>query len=870
MGARTWPFIGRDDLVASVLAALDRRRCVVLTGRAGLGKTRTALETAARLAAGAVSTARVVASPAASPVPLAPFAHLIGADTGAAAVTAVLTALGSDRRRGAADPVLVVDDVHLLDEASATVVQQVVASGSARVLATLRTGAGVPTATERLMVDADVTAIDVAPMADDTILQMVEAALGGPLDRRSRELLASIAGGNPLFAHELVEGSIASGRLTSHAGVWQLDGDPAASPLLEEVVLARLTPLDGAEREAIELLTIGGALDLALLDTIVGTSALEHLERLELVTAATSADGTIVVDVAHPLHRELVRARLGAIARMRIARTLASADGPPTTDRPTSANLRSVLWHVRGGLDVDADQLMAAAQHVLGVGDPALGVELAEHAFAQTGSTRAAMLASWCAAQVGDHDRAIEIIVAARDATSDGWERAAMRMRVAEELWWTGRCAEGVAELDAGTDDPPGPWHDLLDAQRGVFAMLDGDVHEARRWCEPLLDHDHLWVRFAAAVAIGNVGLIADEPERTLDLCGRVHAEANAGDVALVGGADIHLAIQLNAMVHAGQLEFSTALATAAHEQAAQQPSLQVRAWAATLLGRVASFTGDLLTTSRAVAEAERLWVRCGHQGIASWCAAGLAQAQVQLGAADEAADTLARIDGFVHRGFGQYAATVSIARAWHAHATGDRAGAAAHLRAAIEFAAAKGQSTVVGWAWHDAARLDLLGLLDDVERWERPAQAFSALRWAFVQARATNDGAALTAAAEAFESIGAHLYAAEAYASASVVARRAGDTREATRLDGRAGTLVARCGGVTTPLLSGRPSTGPLSAREHEIATMAAAGLTNRQIAQRVVVSERTVENHLYRVFIKLGISSRDELAAVIRPSSS
>lgn len=865
MAARAWPFVGREELVASVLAALDRSTCVVLTGRAGLGKTRAAVESTGRLAASGVVTARVVASPATSPVPLAPFAHLIGAATGAAAVTAVLATLGADRRRGAADPVLVVDDIHLLDEASATVVQQVVVSGAVRVLATLRTGAAVPTAVERLMVDTGVTVIDVAPMSDDAILQMVEAALGGPLDPRSRELVVSIAGGNPLFAHEIVEGSISGGRLTVHGGVWQLAGDPTASPLLEEVVLARLTPLDGHERDAIELLTIGGSLPLELLDRIVGTAAVERLERLELVSATVAPDGSIVVDVAHPLHRELVRARLGAIARMRIARTLAQADGPPGPGRSVSDNLRSALWHVRGGLDVDPTQLVAAAQHMLGAGDPALGAELAEHAFSQTGSARAAMLASWCLAQVGDHDRAIEVIAAAREATTDGWERAAMRMRVAEELWWTGRCAEGLAELDAGDDDPPGPWHDLLEAQRGVFAMLDGDVHQARRRCEPLVGHDHLWVRYAAAVAIGNVGVIADEPERTLELCGRVHAEANAADVDLVGGADIHLAIQLNAMVHAGQLEFALALAAGAHEQAAQQPSLQVRAWAATLLGRVASFTGDLTTASRAVAEGELLWLRSGHQGIAAWCAAGLAQAQVQLGAADEATETLERIERYHRKGFGQYEATVMLARAWLAHAAGDRAGAAAHLGEAIEYTTRFGQTTVLGWVWHDAARLDLLGLLGDGAGWTRPSQGFSAIRWDFVHARRTGDGPALATAAEAFESIGALLYAAEAFASASTAARRAGDVREATRLDGRAGSLVARCGGVTTPLLSSRPSVGPLSAREFEIASLAASGLTNRQIAQRAVVSERTVENHLYRVFIKLGVSSRDELAAAI-----
>ncbi len=867
MGARAWPFVGREELVASVLAALDTSSCVVLAGRAGLGKTRAAIETTTRLADAGIVTARVVASPAASPVPLAPFAHLIGAETGAAAVSAVLAALGTDRRRGAADPVLVVDDVHLLDEASATVVQQISVSGAVRVLATLRTGASVPDAIERLMVDADVAVIDVAPMEDVAILEMVETALRGPLDRRSRELVASMARGNPLFAHEIVEGSIAGGRLTVHGGVWQLDGDPTASPLLEEVVLARLTPLDGPERDAIELLTIGGVLRLDLLDRIVGTAALERLERLELVTASADANGSISVDVAHPLHRELVRARLGAIARMRIARTLAQADGPPGADRPMADNLRSALWHVRGGLDVDPAQLVAAAQHMLGAGDPALGAELAEHAFSQTGSARAAMLASWCLAQVGDHDRAIEIIIAARKATTDGWERAAMRMRVAEELWWTGRCAEGLAELDDGSDDPPGPWHDLIEAQRGVFAMLDGDVHEARRRCEHLVEHEHLWVRFAAAVAIGNVGVIADQPERTLELCSRVHAEANAADVDLVGGADIHLAIQLNALVHAGQLEFALALAVGAHEQAAQQPSLQVRAWAATLLGRVASFTGDVTTAGRAVAEAERLWMRSGHQGIAAWCAAGLAQAQVQLGAADEAAETVDRIEGYHRKGFRQYEATVMTARAWLANALGDRAGAASHLREAIEFTTTRGETTVLGWVWHDAARLDLLGLLADVAPWPRPTQEFSAMRWDFVEARRTNDGAALAAVAEAFERIGALLYAAEAFASASTAMRRAGDSREATRLDGRAGALVGRCGGVTTPLLSTRPSVGPLSAREHEIASLAASGLSNRQIARRAVVSERTVENHLYRAFIKLGISSRDELAAAIAP---
>ncbi len=57
------------------------------------------------------------------------------------------------------------------------------------------------------------------------------------------------------------------------------------------------------------------------------------------------------------------------------------------------------------------------------------------------------------------------------------------------------------------------------------------------------------------------------------------------------------------------------------------------------------------------------------------------------------------------------------------------------------------------------------------------------------------------------------------------------------------------------------------LTRQEREVAELAATGLTNRQIAARLVLSHRTVGSHLYRIFPKLGISSRaalrDALAA-------
>jgi DNA-binding CsgD family transcriptional regulator len=60
------------------------------------------------------------------------------------------------------------------------------------------------------------------------------------------------------------------------------------------------------------------------------------------------------------------------------------------------------------------------------------------------------------------------------------------------------------------------------------------------------------------------------------------------------------------------------------------------------------------------------------------------------------------------------------------------------------------------------------------------------------------------------------------------------------------------------------------LTAQEHQIASLAAAGLTNRQIGQRLYLSPRTVGSHLYRVFPKLGVSSRAGLRDALMAHAS
>ena len=68
-------------------------------------------------------------------------------------------------------------------------------------------------------------------------------------------------------------------------------------------------------------------------------------------------------------------------------------------------------------------------------------------------------------------------------------------------------------------------------------------------------------------------------------------------------------------------------------------------------------------------------------------------------------------------------------------------------------------------------------------------------------------------------------------------------------------------------PRLPIRSEREPLTRSEHDVAVLAGAGLRNAEIGERLFITERTVECHLTRIYQKLGLRSRTELAIVIAP---
>jgi DNA-binding CsgD family transcriptional regulator len=142
---------------------------------------------------------------------------------------------------------------------------------------------------------------------------------------------------------------------------------------------------------------------------------------------------------------------------------------------------------------------------------------------------------------------------------------------------------------------------------------------------------------------------------------------------------------------------------------------------------------------------------------------------------------------------------------------------------------------------------------------WDVPVEGpLLGARLRYTMALVMHDPTALAEAGEAFEAAGARLYAAEAFHELSRMADRLADRRAAVQ---RARLLVASCQGAVTPALLFATGTHPLSRREREIAALAIGGLSDRAIAERLSLSVRTIQNHMYRVYQKLGVHGRRSL---------
>jgi DNA-binding NarL/FixJ family response regulator len=238
------------------------------------------------------------------------------------------------------------------------------------------------------------------------------------------------------------------------------------------------------------------------------------------------------------------------------------------------------------------------------------------------------------------------------------------------------------------------------------------------------------------------------------------------------------------------------------------------------------------------------------------------------LGDAEGARAALARAEEAAHPGVLVFDPELELAHGLLCAAEGRLAEAIARTNGAAAQARAAGQFAVEVLARHTAVSLGdrtQPARLAELARLVDGSRAGAAHAHALALARRDVDG--LLAASHRLEDIELVMFAAEAAAQAAVIAREAGRNADATRAAGRADELAERCENARTPALVASVSPLRVSDREREVIHLAARGLTNRQIAEALHVSVRTVESHIYRACSRLGLNDRAALIDALVP---
>lgn len=866
--------VGRGIQLQRLRSLLDDgARGVVIAGAAGTGKTRLA-QAFCRLAAKQREVVWVFGSSPATSIPFGAFAPLLPETFApdASALTVLQAARAALRERAGGRPlVLAVDDAHTLDDCSATLLHQVMADDEAFVLLTVRRGEAMPDPVVAVEADERVAWIEVGPLAYEDGRQLAEQILGGPIDGSTLGQLWGRAGGNPLFTTELVQGGRDAGVLVREGKVWHATGRLTVPGRLHEVLAGRLRTLPEGARGPLQLLAVAERFELPLLERICAVTGLEVLEQRGLVRLDTARRRTFVA-VAHPLYAEVTRAELPGLAVRRTSGALA--------DQLLGAGLRRredllrwATWQLASGRPADADTLLAAARRAKTVLDPALAERCADVAVACGGGFEARLLRAEARAVQGRVAEGEAEFALLADRAGDDAERAQVALAHSTTLLFhlgDRRTLDVLAAAADAVTEPP--WRDELEAMRVFAAAYLGElpraVEDGRRLLERLPPQGAPFARVAVihTYALALMGRYeAAEPAIAQGL------EATARHPEAFPIAT-HL-LQVNrtfGLASSGRIRDAERLARACYAQAVAAEAAESQGLWASNVGLALAFRGRLTEAVRFVDEALALLRANDPVGMLLIALSLAAQVHAMRG---DRARARALLDEYAARAEGRVPAFGTVWRhrvdAWLDEGFGEAA--ARRALEAGEIGAREHQVVFGSLALHDAVRFGYPGaVLAPLE--DLAAHAEGALVPALAaHARHLRDGNpdALEQLAGRFQTLGADLYAAETAAQASHLHARVG-ARERARADRQRALALAgeeaRC--PTLWLWIGRP--GELTDREYEVARLAARGLSDQAIAARLVISPRTVGNHLSAVYRKLGVSGRTGLVDLVAGTDS
>jgi DNA-binding CsgD family transcriptional regulator len=866
-----WPLVGRQPALDTILEQVTAGRTVVVAGDAGVGKSRLVREAAAAVEERGWMARRVAATAAAASIPFGALVSLFPPNAGSLSALDLLAAVRSALRDpdGDGHHVLLVDDMQRLDVASATLVHQVVTEQLCPVLGTVRAGERAPDAIDTLFTGGAVVRIDLTALAANEVGELIETALGAQCDARVVRSLSALSGGNPLYLRELVRDGVASGWLGQTSGVWRIVGSPAAPARLTELVAHRLAELTGTSRDAMDVLATAERIEIDQLLELVDVDGLEQLERVGLAGVESDGGRTLVV-LAHPLYGEAARAALPVLRRRRIVAALADVVERAGMAEPGDV-VRVARWRLDAGSHQDPDLLTNAAREAWMANDFALAEQLADAGRSAGAGFDAGFVLAEVAMLTGRHAQAEALMAALELEAFDDADRvhlaSARAFNLAQNL---GGDQEAITILERtlqAVDDVD--LADTLRARLAVTHALAPRPQAALDAAEAILQRPaspaYYRATYATSISLAVQGRLEQAVAVGADGF-RAHDSARERTRQLPETQHIGPVL---ALVAAGRLEPAGGLARLGHERSVAVRDAESQATFAVLIGIVAVHAGQVVTALRSFREAAAINTDLNDVVALRWSlggialSAGLAGDAAKVGAARDQLDSLAPSDiqilelDLVERG-----------RAWLELAAGEHSRSASRLEAAADLAASTDQLVVEAVLRHDLARIS-----DPAAPARRLAELAATIDGELVTALAGHaralsgrDGRGIEHAARTFELLGYHLDAAIAASLAAPELRAEGLARLATSCDALAREALSRCQGARTTIIPA-PAVGVrLTRREREVAILAGQGLPNREIAERLFLSARTVENHLQHAYEKLGITARHELAAALK----
>lgn len=857
---------GADMIPAEVSESVEacRRwllldRDVVIVGDVGSGKSTVLAALGLGMARVGVDALRFSASEIQSDVP---FGALLAHDAlqrlrtdDRPTVQGLVRVLGQELT--APQNVIVVDDIDTLDASSTLVLEQLLLRPDVRLVAALRQGAGAgrQRSGSRLIDRSAVAEVRVAPLGFCGMAALLGERLGAPADARLISSVLARSAGNPGVALALLDAGRFGDAVRLVDGLWTQAHAPEGGG--DQMVLRLLTghlPPDATA--ALETLSCSGPVTYDDALALVGEAPLAVLGRHERLTVYSTEDG-VSLTVSPPALARAVKTGLGSVRRQLLTRQAEDVLGP--ADEPVVAGTGEPgSQHSARGGDGSAWSVgvarLAALVHERAAGQDAVRRSRWRSEPSMDNATQ--FLDSLMARPVSeDLD---EIFHETREAPSDApGAVAAFRMREAQWMLWQTQDLERVTSFLQAASRRLGSAGLVLQAQAHIFQISS----EGRSSQPGLLDHLDVggaWTHANAWSALVRAGLLLESGRAQESLA--VLDAVDAADDGAPGWSRRYVeAARSDALLLMGEVgTVERCSRRLLDESCADLDPLGIRLHSSKL--------AEVLYLTGRSEDAWRVLSASLHLGPPSPFGTAYYERTLALGAVIRAdagdLETARVLEREMDACPLTYRPVLGSMRTW---------AKAAILYASDEPAAAEALLL-------DAARADSAGgaLASALLCWTARRSPYTPDQALEVQA--TYDRAPLPV----FETlVRTHLAVtredeAEMLASLEVLDVDPGrnlawmvlDQVDSLRLSAGVKPLseqaIRAFGSSAQPRPRGKKTQSSLSVlsdREYEVALLARSGMSNREIADRLVLSVRTVENHLYRLLRKAGLRRRDDL---------